>query len=173
MADPIDRELNSLVSKEDHRRYLEQIFEQDQALRQGQSAEIMLQYGKASKEFENFLRLSNSQDSLNLVKIERYLKRFGHPEKNEVGEIAAQTPWAVIHHAPTEAERERNFEYLYQAYLDGNLDENAMSFYLGRMYQIRFRRRLAMQEPYTQQDAINEMIRRLGLEERAQTVFSK
>ncbi len=30
-----------------------------------------------------------------------------------------------------------------------------------------------MQEPYTQQDAINEMIRRLGLEERAQTVFSK
>ncbi len=154
----IQEEIASLKTVKRKKAYLEDLFKEDQKLRQGQSSEIMARYGRNSPEDIKFTLQQIQQDSINLVKVEQYLSKYGYPNIKEVGDLAAQTPWAVIHHSSTYEERERNFEYLYGAYLDGNIDDGAISFYLGRMYEIRHGERLQMKSPFKAVDEINQLV---------------
>lgn len=89
--------------------------------------------------------------------------RYGHPEKSEVGEIAAVTPWVVIHHSKTYQDRERNFKYLFEAYNKGDKGEEAFIMYLGRMYEIRNHERFIMDAPFTNKSEIDQLIKELEL----------
>jgi len=76
----------------------------------------------------------------------------------------------VIHHAQGIEARDRNFETLYGAYLDGHLDDGGFTFYLNRMYRMIKRENLEMESPFTSEEEINLLIEGLGLSERRAAV---
>ncbi len=162
----IEKEIEVVITIDDKRNYLELIFKDDQKVRGNHGAEIMIKHGKNSKEYNEYVITQITQDAINLVKVEKYFEKFGHPIIKEVGEIAAIAPWTVIHHAQTYQERERNFEFLYKAYLKGNLDDGAISMLLGRMYEMKNWKRFQMENPYTSEDEINALIKKLNLEKK-------
>lgn len=162
----IENEIKQLETVSAKRTYLETIWEDDQAVRDNEkSSELMLKYGKDSDEYMGYIKNQWSQDEINLIKVEKYLEFYGYPDK-EFGDKATTTPWLVIHHAQGYEARERNFEKVYEAYLKGDIDNVAISFYLGRMYEMKEGERLVMESPYTAEDEINRLINKLNLNEK-------
>lgn len=160
----VEYEINNLASFEDKKSYLEAIYKDDQRVRDAQkSTDLINKYGRDSKEYRSYGQVMRQQDAINLAKIEGYFTAYGYPEK-EMGEIATMAPWLVIHHTQGYEPRERNFEILYNAYLNGTIDIDAISFYLGRMYEIKFGNRHRMENPYKLEDEVNQLIKKLGLE---------
>jgi hypothetical protein len=80
-----------------------------------------------------------------------------------MGESATTSPWMVIHHAPDYEPRERNFRIIYDAYLKGSIDIDALSFFLGRMYEMKFGKRHRMENPYQMEDEGNQLMEELDL----------
>lgn len=162
----IQMEIANLKSLEDKRQFLKNILEDDQAVRGEKGAQIILKFGKDSKEDRAYVEAQWGQDSINLIKIEAYLNRFPYPSVDSLGKEASLTPWIVIHHSKTNEIRDRYFETFYQAYLMGNITDTQISMCLGRFYQRKFGSRFDMESPYTYEDEINALIKALGLEER-------
>ena len=164
---PIDdnyqKELVGLTTEDSKRIYLEQILKDDQKVRGSKGQELMVQYGKNSDEHRRYIQAQLSQDSINLLKIEKYLKMYGYPGK-ALRDRATTTPWMVIHHAQGYEVRVTNFELIYMAYRNGDIDDDAVSFYLGRMYQMKYGERFRMKSPYKSEDEINKLIKELDLE---------
>jgi hypothetical protein len=157
-------EIQSLISNDKKRTYLEAIFKEDQEVRNSQGEyDIVLKYGRDSKEFENRIKIMKETDYQNLKKIETYLDQWGHPSKKDLGEIAALTPWVVVHHASDYEPRVSNFKYMYRGFKNGDMDEGSFSMYLARMYQIKYGERLDMGGPYQEKDKINRLIKKLDL----------
>ncbi len=164
--DSTDSEFQFLKTDTDKRNYLEEIFKTDQSSRQGQGSEIQQIYGKTSPEYQKFIKNSDRIDSLNLVKVESYVKHFGYPNPKRLGEIAAQTPWVVIHHARNYEDRLRNFKSLQKAYQNGHIDSGAFSLFLERMYNYKFRQRYIIEGKYNPQNQIDSLIKLLELNEK-------
>jgi len=163
-ADELDVQLAALKSDADKKNYLEEIFKEDQKYRQGQSAQILQQYPKTSQRYLEFMRKFDTNDSLNLAKVERYLTTFGYPNIEKHGELAAQTPWAVIHHCPDYEKRAAHFKTLHKAYKDRNIDGGAFSLYLERMYSSKFRQQFRIEGNYQPQVMIDSLIEILNLD---------
>lgn len=158
---------SKLVTVKDKRNFLEQILEDDQKVRDGEAeAKLMLKYGKGSKEHMEYIKAQWRQDGINLKKIEAYFEKFDYPSKIELGRDAVTAPWLVIHHSTDTGIRDRHFEILYKAYLNGDIDDTAMSLYLGRTYEKIFGERHQMENPYKSEDQINQLIQKLDLDER-------
>lgn len=102
-------------------------------------------------------------DRTNLQKIELYLQEYGHPSIDTLGEIAAGTPWIVIHHSGNIESRQRNFTYLYNAYKNGDIKPGSFSFYLERFHRMKFGNRFTLPNPYRQEKLIDSLIKRLDL----------
>lgn len=166
----IDKEIDGLETVEAKKQFMEKIMEDDQKVRTPEGQQLKRKHGENSKEYLEYTERQSKQDKINLIKIEKYFKKYGHPKRSEVGE-AVDAPWMVIHHADYYEDRERNFEYVYSAYLSGDIDDGAMSFYLGRMYQYKHNgQRLKMKSPYMPEDEINQLIKELNLEEKKANV---
>lgn len=162
----IEYEIQQLGTADSKRAYLEKILEDDQAVRDNdKSAELMLKYGKDSKEDLEYAKAQWKQDAINLQKIEAYLRKYGYPKKDELGKDAAMAPWAVIHHTTDTGIRNIFFEAFYIAYLSGDISDTEMALYLGRTYEFTFRERLQMESPYRSEDQINQLIEKLNLGE--------
>jgi hypothetical protein len=161
--DPLENEISALNTIALKIAYLEKILDDDQKVRDGEkSFDLMTKYGSHSKESMEYSRTQNLQDSINCIKIEKYLQTHGYPTK-EMGNKATTAPWMVIHHAPDIGIRERNFKYVYKAYLENNIDHGALAFYLGRMYEIKHNQRFRMKSPYTVDQELDALISTLGL----------
>ena len=159
------KEILQLVTDDSKKQFLENVLEDDQRVRDNErSAHLMLTYGKGSPQHMEYVQAQWKQDEINLKKIEEYLEVHGYPKK-ELGKEATLAPWMVIHHAQGYEVRERNFKEVYGAFLNGDIDDGAISFYLGRMYQIKCGKRLDMESPYRAEDEINQLIQELDLEE--------
>jgi len=94
--------------------------------------------------------------------VEKYLEVHGHPSK-EMGSIAASTPWTIIHHSQGYDTRVNNFKTIYLAYLEGHISNNAISFYLGRMYRMKNGKSLDIESPYKPEDELDKLITELNL----------
>ena len=161
-----EQEVEELITVEDKQLFLEQILAADQGVRNGtKEAELISRYGYDSKEHFEFTKAQWKQDEINLGKIDAYLKKFGYPKKAVLGKDAAMTPWLVIHHSTDIGVRNSYFGILYQAYLTEDLDDNFMSLYLGRTYNLTFKEMFRMESPYQSKDEINQLIKILGFEE--------
>jgi len=156
--------IEKLESVEQKKVFLEQVMQDDQAVRGSVGSELILKYGQNSDEHYAFFEAQVKQDEINLQKVEQYLKIHGYPNRAEMGETAANAPWTVIHHAQGYEARERNIKSIYLAYLDGNIESFAITLYLGRMYEMKNGKRLRMKSPYTAEDEITTLIRELNLE---------
>lgn len=167
----IESELKMLTTDKLKKEYLEQIFVDDQKVRGSEGQELMIKYGKNSIEHNDYINRQIRQDSINLEKTEKYLMMHGYPNKS-FGDRATTTPWVVIHHSQRLDSRRRNFKIIYEAYLDDKIDDNDISFYLGRMYQMKFGERLRMRRPYKSQDEIDKLISELDLLQIKQEVIN-
>lgn len=156
-----DEEVQNLSTNSDKKAYLEAIFKVDQDVRDAQDE---YKIGRNSKEYRDHIDKMNQTDLINLYKIETYLRHLGHPSKVALGEIAALTPWAVIHHQSNYEPRVKNFKYLYNAYVEGDIKESSFSMYLARMYQMKHGSRLDMGGPYQEKDKIARLISDLDLD---------
>jgi len=148
----LEQEIIALDTVEKRKAYLETIFAEDQSVRQG---------NVSRKE-------RHKADALNMKKIEIYLNIHGHPKRAEVDEIAALTPWSVIHHQPgrmRDKVRRKYFPILYQAYWDEDIESGKMWRYLDRMYFIKHGERFKMKSPYKDEDAIDTLVQMLELRE--------
>ena len=166
----IEKEIQQLKGSTAKKMYLENILEDDQKVRNGDlSAKLVSKYGRDSPEHMEYVEKQWKQDEINLIKIEKYLDVHGYPNK-QMGEKATTAPWMVIHHAQGYDIKERNFEVIYEAYLTDNIDDHAISFYLGRMYEMKNGERLRMNGPYQMKDEINQLIKGLNLEKEKEEV---
>ncbi len=169
----IDSTFKKVKTLEEKKEYLEKIMEDDQKDRGGEAAEILLKYGKDSKEFVDFTKRQWKQDRINLIKIEKYIDKFGYPKKEIFGKEIAKIPYFVIHHAKGYEARERNFEVLYEAYLKGDIGSGTISSFLNRMYRIRNQQMFRMNSPFKIQDEIDQLIIELNLEEEKEEAHEK
>jgi hypothetical protein len=159
----IENEITNLESLGEKKTYLEQILEDDQSVRNPQkSSEIINEFGRNSKEYHDYGKAMRQQDDINLFKIEKYLSIHGYPDK-EMGQMAITAPWMVIHHAQGYEARERNFGIIYSAYKNGSIDVDALSFYLGRMYELKFGERHRMENPYQMEDEVVQLMKKLEI----------
>lgn len=152
----------SLTDNQSKKQYLEEIFKSDQLYR-NLSGELTAQYGYYSEEVNQNAKLIVATDSINLIKVEAYLQKYGHPKRKEVGEIAALTPWAVIHHSGKYEVGERNFKYLYTAFKNEDIDDGQFSMYLNRMYEIKHHQRYEVEGRFNSNERIDKLIHILGL----------
>lgn len=181
----IDAEVEALNGIEEQASYLRDIFAKDQGVRlvhtylPGKEKPNSLEEymnpeigSTLEKQKENAAKMQR-QDELNLKRIEKYLAKFGHPKKDEVGELAALTPWVVIHHCPYYEVRERYFKTMYMAYLDNDINGGKMTFFLERMLRMKSNDKVTMNGPYSDDEKIDLLIEKLGLVEEQAEVRSK
>lgn len=157
-----EQEQLHLDTEAEKKAFLQQIIDDDQSVRGPKGSEIMLGYGQKSKEYRAWIDQQIAQDEINLAKVEKYLDQYGYPPK-EWGSDITTAPWIVIHHGQSYEARERNFPVIYQAYLDGKIDDGAITFYLGRMYHFKYGERLDMESPYTTASEIDTLLKALSL----------
>ncbi len=138
--------------------FLEQLFADDQELRQGQSSEIINTFGENSEAYKKFNDQFIRQDSINIIRTEFYFENYGYPAKAQLGDIACVAPWAVIHHSNDLDIRNRNFKCIFQGYNNGDIDDSAMSMYLGRSYEQTFGHRFEMPSPFKDSDRIEKLM---------------
>jgi len=159
----IAKEVAALTSQEKQILFLENIYAEDQAARQNNTA-VQKQFGYHSEEHLVSLSKMNEIDELNLQKIEAYLKTYGHPKIDVHGYKACEAPWLVVHHHHDGiSPRRRNFHYIYRATLDGDLENRALIFYLNRMYDIKFGQRIEWTRPYREEEELDTLIKSLDL----------
>ncbi|MBQ4805198.1 hypothetical protein J8L88_20220 [Aquimarina sp. MMG015] len=155
-------EVKSLYTNDEKMAFLEEIHLQDQKVRKN-LAEVELEFGYDSDEKKGAIQQMIKNDRINLQKIELYLQEYGHPSKDTLGELAAGTPWIVIHHSGNIESRQRNFTYLYNAYINKDLKPGSFSFYLERFHRMKFGNRFTLPNPYKQEQLIDSLIKRLDL----------
>ncbi|MCP3930903.1 MAG: hypothetical protein GY705_17590 [Bacteroidetes bacterium] len=158
------QEVSQLSSLKEQSEFLEKIGVFDQKVRRDET-EALQKFGHNSKEHQESLISMMEADNQNLAKIEAYLNVYGHPTIEGHGKDAARTPWMVIHHATGGVEpRTRNFKYLYEAWKNEDIRGVEFTFYLNRMYDIKFGKRLELKNPYREEFEIDTLIRSLELE---------
>ena len=165
LQDKIAAEVETLTDKYVQRAFLEKIGTADQAVRDQESA-INQKYGYDSKEHQQAVQAMMDTDERNLAKIEAYILKHGYPNKIDHGNKAFYAPWIVMHHAPKESgTRRRNFKYLYEYYKKDMLEPDRLTFFLARMYNQEFGKRIRWNGPFTVQQELDSMINALGLRE--------
>lgn len=159
----IEKEVESLTTIEKQKVFLEEISRLDQKVRNDETS-ILQQYGYDSKEHKESWKIINETDDVNLDKIELFLKKYGHPTTEKHGELACRAPWLVIHHASRAGARRKNFEHLYTAWKNEDLDGGAFAFYLNRLYAMEHNgKRLRMKNPFTEESEIDTLLEVLNL----------
>jgi len=87
---------------------LDEIYKSDQILREysnssiseSRKAEILKSINYTKEELEkNLWAIVNKNDSINLVKVEEIIEKFGYPGKTLVGEPTNKAAWYVIQHS--------------------------------------------------------------------------
>ncbi len=137
----IEDAVEGLTTIEKRKAFLQKIWDDDQGVRDGNSSDTDMM----------------NMDVVNVEKVETYLQKYGYPTK-DIYEDLALVPWVVIHHASGYEIRERHIKTIYSAYKNGDIDDGAMSFYLGRMHHIKFGERFRMKSPFMPDDEIDSLI---------------
>lgn len=159
----IDLEVRSISNSNELTGYLERISELDQKYRIEENS-ILEDFGYDSKEHKNIWKKIHQTDAENYFRVGAILERYGYPKVDSVGKIAAKAPWIVIHHSPYYEHRVKHFKVIYLAYLEGDLEEDALGMLMDRMHVIKFNKTFQMSGPYDMSDRIDTLIEVLELE---------
>ena len=106
---------------------LEQIEKDDQELRVQMNAKSI-----TKKEEANLWIKQNKLDSINLIKVEAILVKYGYPKIEKVGYDLANTVWLVLHHQSDIKVRDK-----YQKLIAENASEGQITSYNWRSEDIR------------------------------------
>ena len=105
---------------------LESIRLKDQVLRLV-LPEIEKKFGKESEELKYIWILIHHQDSINEIEVEKIIDRYGWLGANKVGDLANQSLWLVIQHAPIEIQ-EKYLPYLRESVEKGESEGWYLAF---------------------------------------------
>jgi len=164
-SNAIQQEIQALQTDSLKTAYLERIYDEDQANRDGSDSEILNTFGKDSKEYKAAMLESYKKDKTLQTKVDEYLNAYAHPSRYIHSEKAASTPWLVIHHAGDIDYRNKHYSSLRKAYRKGHIDEGAFAFYLNRSHTSVFGKRLTMPNPYSSRSEIDSLIKVMSLVE--------
>lgn len=112
--------------------YLEGVFFDDQKIRN----EWLESIKADSTTLRNVLNKVRYVDSINLLKVDCYLKYYNYPNRSNHSNLAVLTPWLVIHHATYNDVRIRNYLVLLNAYYKEDLREEELKMYMARTLSI-------------------------------------
>ena len=132
----INDELNELVTPEDHREYLGNLKEKDQAIREIYE-QLVNDCGKGSREARLSMQQIHQTDTYTIPRVKAYLDRFGWPDRNELEDLSV-VPLQVLHHSPNYIDHEEYFDVVWDAYRNKQFDILWMSTFLERMHFMRF-----------------------------------
>ncbi len=156
-------EIKALDTVEKQSTYLSTIHNLDQDIRVKLNEQEGL-YGYKSKEVKNAYKEMRTIDSENLIKIEKYLEIHGYPKKGIHSSDAVQAPKLVYHHHGNQKIRLRGFRHLYKAFLNGDVSDDGLAFYLNRSYYDKFNgKRISWKGPYRTEDELDTLFKALEL----------
>ncbi|MEM9546156.1 MAG: hypothetical protein AAGA77_09285 [Bacteroidota bacterium] len=158
-------EVENILSKADQQAYLEYLFNEDQRLRQGQSADLTIKYGFSSKEHKEFIRKQQKLDVINFMRVEAYLEKFGYPKKDDFSTLANTAIWAVVEHSISYKSMKRVFPILYKAYQEGDMEASGLEWLLQSMHELKYGNKADRDssQPYRAEEEIERLINKLKL----------
>jgi len=156
-------EVKKLHTLEDRENYLLYLFDEDQKMRQGASADIILKYGTQSPEMREFTQKVMALDALNLQRVETYLDEFGYPDHSEHGDLANAAIPAVIHHCDSYEDRERLLPILHDAYKRDLIGIDPILMILNRMHRMKFGKHLEWEGTFRPEEELERFSMSLGL----------
>ena len=158
----LDAEIAQLDNNVKIRKYWEEMEKADQKYRREEPV-ILQQKGYGSKEYQELKENMQQADAENIAKAERMLAKYGFPRRDSFGPLAANGAYLVVLHAPTYEQQAQGFQYLYDAYQKGGLQEGPFSFYLNQMYDLKMGKMYEVSGSFKEEDRINGIIEELGL----------
>lgn len=164
LLNQIEKEVQSLKNSAMLQAYLESILNLDQKYRI-EAQKLVATHGYDSEAHQNMWKKINQTDAENYFRVVAVLRKFGYPNIDSIGIEAARAPWLIIHHTPHYEHKAEHFNIIYKAYLDGNVDENAMGLFMDRMHHMAFGEMFHMPSPYRMNDKIDTLVQVLSLEE--------
>lgn len=102
-------------------------------------------------------------DEVRLQKLSAYLDTYGYPSRKELSKSAADTPYIILHHAPTNAPRHKYFPLMYQAMQNGDIAKGTFAFFLGRFQKMENGQWIDFDGPFTVDEEIDTLIKALDL----------
>ena len=145
-----------LKTIEDKKTFLQEVFESDQAVREGLSETEL-----SEKAYYDRMK---EADDVNLSKIKWYLDNYEYPSKKVFNESQSMIPALVVHHSFEPNIRRKMYPKFKTAYDENNLDPDFFALYLGRLFEIENDTYFRMQSPYSIEDQISTLIDTLQLE---------
>lgn len=158
----IINEIKALETDKEKRLFLEQIQEQHLKMRKDVT-KMQKTYGKHSKEVRGILLKRSKLNALHLSKIEQYLKFHRYPSISIHGVKACRVPIFVVQFYRKISEREEIFPYLYDGYVNQNIEPSMFSEYLNGMHRMKFGERFRLPNPYREETMIKELMEKLDL----------
>ena len=126
----------SLKSKEQKKEFLEEAYTELFLIRRESDASIN-NFGLNSKEHLKKKKIFNANRLKQFAKIDAYLNHHGYPSIMELGGKAAYAPYFVTQNMPDLKSREKNFTYLYDAYVFGNITVDLFYHYVSDLYYLK------------------------------------
>lgn len=131
--------ISHLQSTYDRTVFLRSLYDSDREVRRFEDS-VMLADGWRSPEHLAAISQLHGTDSLNTLKIDRYLDLYSYPEKEEFeGEDEARiAPWQILLHSRNREIRRKHFAAIYKAYEEGNLETRRLLLFLEDEYERSF-----------------------------------
>lgn len=126
--------INNLEGTSEQEFFLTSIYRSDRQVRHFEDS-VMLADGWRSPAHVAAIARLRITDSLNSLKIDRYLDAHAYPDRENFTDEARIAPWQVLVHSLNREIRRKHFGDLYDAYKDGDLETRRFLLFLEDEYQ--------------------------------------
>lgn len=158
----IEKQIESLQSIEDKKKFLENVFYEYQLILT-EEEQIIRQYGYDSEEIKEFYNSKTEKDNFYISHIDVFFDKYGYPNRSELGQYAAIVPLIVHFYASNNLGfKKEHFKYFYGAFKFNDIPAEYFLAYLNEYYEFNvgktFTKKKSMdvtEEIYAIMDAMN------------------
>lgn len=162
----LENEFKLLKTEKDKEKYLTNMFVTDQELRtSSKGSEILMNnnFNEKSPAYLEHINEINSVDSLNFIRVNKFLDVFGYPKTKYEDYRANYAINAVCLHQPYQNQVEI-LPLLYQAHLAEHLSGEDFLFFLNKMHIIKYQTSFTSDKVYDNEtDQVHDLIKKLDL----------
>lgn len=150
--------INNLSNIREQEFFLLSLYRLDQEIRRFEDS-VMLADGWHSAEHLAAIRRLRTTDSINSLKVDRYLDAHGYPVRENFSDEARNAPWQILVHSLNNDIRRKHFNDLFGAYKDGDLETRRFLLFLEDEYQKVYKKNF---QSYSQgEQRVEELIKAL------------
>lgn len=122
-------------------------------------------YGYKSKTHILAERKKAAINKENVIKIEQFLQRYGHPSKKVHGSKLADLPYTIFSTASKSKKIIlRNLTHINTAWQKETISDRTLIFYLQSLHQSVFKEKLKLTYPYTEKQELNKLWAKLNVD---------